>query len=542
MNGSLSHVLGLTSADARVMTGSYTYSGWNVVHVAGTGTHHAMLPSQHEAEHAALNASSAWGTALLAFHVAHVKTGDPTHLSTLTELVERCRTTHEAFATHASVFMLSSRSELTPAELLAGYPEYARFHDLAHQTGPDPELRPYWHGIAVNSALMACMQTPVLDRLAECGFARFAPPGRVLRDSDGPDARFRALRRQGTGLWTELEEMLADALGAETWEWLRHTAAADMEGVDAFGSDVWDRLQAVTFTTASSVLRELGFATPTIEEMMEASAETLKTLRTIVPEAESVFAPPGNFRTDALSLFELENLTLRTPRPARVRRWADRGSTPLSSGAHPRTHVYVCVRSLERLRLQFDLDAGPLEGLDPTTPVLAVLVPADTRTRRPVELFVIDRPQQLDEIPVAGTDLGVVVNYSLACSLRGAWAAEWLPPLRALGRTTALFDTLPRRTVPVLLESGHPLRYALIVVRAEERESFVLCLRLGDDPLLLLPCGYAAGQAMASWIHYTSGERLRSDLAVLGRDEEHLVPVVVAHLVGEEAVIGFWAA
>ncbi|WP_020133366.1 hypothetical protein [Streptomyces sp. 351MFTsu5.1] len=542
MDGHLSHVLGLTSPDAHVMTGSYAYSGWNVVHVAGTGLLRAMMPTQHEAEHAALNASSAWGTALLAFHVAHLKTGDPTYLDTLRELVERCRTTHEAYATHASVLGICSRSELTPEELLADYPEYVRFHELAQRTGPDPETLPYWHGVAVESALMACMQTPILDRLAECGFARFSPPARVLRDSDSPDARFRALRRQNTGLWTELERMLADALGSEVWEQLRHTATADIEGVGAFGTEVWNRLQAVTFTTASSALRELGFATPTIEAMMAASEETLKILRGVVPEAERIFVPPGSFHTDALSLFELENLTLRTPRPARVRRWADRGATALTSGASPRTHVYVCVRSLERLRVQFDLDAGHLADLAPLTPVVAVLVPADERTGRPVELFVVDDPGQLAEIPAAGTDLGVVVNYSLACSLRRTWATAWLPRLRTLGETTALFDTLPRRTVPLLLESGHPLRYALIAVRDGGHESFVLCVRLGDDPLLLLPCSFAAGQAMASWIHYASGERLRSDLAVLGRDEQHLVPVVVGHLVGEEAVIGFWAA
>lgn len=539
----IDHILGFTGADSQAMTGAYSPGGWEVRHITGTDPLLALLTSQHEAEHSALNASSSWGTALLTCHVAHQKTGDPAYRHAVRELVRRCRTTHEAFATHTSVFVITSNSETTSADLLARYPDYQRYHELAHGAGPDPVARPYWHCVAVSSALMACMQTPVLDLLAEHGPERFAT-ARVLREFDSPDARFGALRRTGLTAWAELKAILAEALGPAGWRRLSSTPA-DGSDPDAFDAEVWHRLQAVTFESVRGVLEALGFATPGIEDMMTQSARTLTRLRELVPEAGRIFVPPGEYRTDALSLFELENLTLRAPRRAVIRRWADVAGlqeTVTATGEHPRRHVYVCVRSLGRLRRQFDLDSGHLADRPSTTPVTAVLVPVDEGREGSVELLVLDDPDELADIPRAGTDLGVVVNYSLACSLDQAWSARWLPKLCASGRATALFDTLPRQTVPPLLASGLPLGYALISVRGEQEDAYVLCLRAADDPLLLLPCSFAAGQSLASWIHYTSGERLRSDLAVLGRDEADTVPVVVGHLVGQESVVGVWAA
>ncbi|MET7299970.1 hypothetical protein [Embleya sp. NPDC005575] len=158
----------------------------------------------------------------------------------------------------------------------------------------------------------------------------------------------------------------------------------------------------------------------------------------------------------------------------------------------------------------------------------------------PITLTVLQAPDDLRRLPAAATDLGVITNYSLACATDAAWQAAWLPQFARCGRSTTLFDRSILNGARQLLRIDDDFRYSLIRVRVSDEQAFVLCMRLGNDPLLLAPCGYTAGRSLTSWIHQMSNGRLLPDIAVLGDDRDDVVPVVVEHLVRDESVIGFW--
>ena len=100
------------------------------------------MASLHEAHHASLNSSTAWGALLQALMIAVRHARDPGRFkATLGDLVRSCRRTHEAFATHASVMDIAAAdAAIAPERLLGGYRDYRRYFDTAVQVGPDADI------------------------------------------------------------------------------------------------------------------------------------------------------------------------------------------------------------------------------------------------------------------------------------------------------------------------------------------------------------------------------------------------------------------
>ena len=115
------------------------------------------LVHYHEAQHVTLTASTAWGAALL------VTAQMPGWQPLFSQLLDRCRTTHESFATYLSCSVVAIGSGW-PDTALAAYPDYAVFvarlrRLLAPVSG---EQR---RALAVTAIARACMQTPILDQM-----------------------------------------------------------------------------------------------------------------------------------------------------------------------------------------------------------------------------------------------------------------------------------------------------------------------------------------------------------------------------------------
>ena len=102
---------------------------------------------------------------------------------------------------------------------------------------------------------------------------------------------------------------------------------------------------------------------------------------------------------------------------------------------------------------------------------------------------------------------------------------------------TLLLDLPVTQCLDALLDSKLPFAYTLVSVGSGTARRTVFACRVGDDPPLLLPCGMTAGQALVTYVHRRSGERLQPDQATLG---SHIAAVrhIVPHLVDEEQAIG----
>ncbi len=128
-------------------TGVFTHDAW----VITAGTQFDGIPmvvaSSHEAHHAALNASTAWGAVLQAVALAARSARGSRHQGLLRDLVTVSSRTHEAYATHCGVLdVIRAGGGDDAEELLAPYPGYDTHLARAIRLGPRTALTNAWRG------------------------------------------------------------------------------------------------------------------------------------------------------------------------------------------------------------------------------------------------------------------------------------------------------------------------------------------------------------------------------------------------------------
>lgn len=101
------HVLAFSGDLPGGSSGRFDQARWQVAAASTTPGDPARadlgLASLHELAHALLNDSTSWGTMLATLAMPGPASGEQARRSVLSDLVDSCRTTHESFATHASV-------------------------------------------------------------------------------------------------------------------------------------------------------------------------------------------------------------------------------------------------------------------------------------------------------------------------------------------------------------------------------------------------------------------------------------------------------
>jgi hypothetical protein len=513
--------------------GRYSPGGWTVELGRDADPQVRLMASYHEANHAALNSSTAWGAVLEACAFVQRHTQALASPAVLASLVQACRQTHEAFATHTSVIDLGGRTRTPPDVLLHHYPDYLGYLDLALAVGPDAPVWSRWRRLAADAALIACMQSTALHQLLDVGIRNFLLSSIRLRDQ--PDERLKALRRVAREVWTAFDELIGER-SPQGWAHVRaQEVGTTEEGPSSTWS--WTDFSRRCLDLATLALRSLGYPTMTVAEVQALLPELVTQMKSLVPDEPVVLDTDS--KLGAFSLFELERLQLHERRPSRLYAWS--GGTSASkvlSGTRPRRHVFVTVRRPARLAAQFLLDEQDASALTDNAPVVAV----QTRRAQPssvpdVRLDRLEKPEQLSELPIDQTDLGVLVSISLSCLLDEEWRARWLPALQRAGKLTALLDLPFSQSVDALLDAGHSFGYTLASVPVAGQTYFVLCCRLATEPPLLTPCTPATGQALVNYIHHASGRRLVPDLSALGHNHE-VITAIVEHLVQDESIIG----
>lgn len=131
---SADHLAGLLFTGEGLSSGSYTPAGYQL-RLAGLDQTTDRVVHAHETHHAALNDSTAWGTAL------HVYARLPAAFrDTFGKLLDRCRTTHESYATFGSVNMLRMLDR-DARDVLAVYPAAEGTRRAARRGRADPAWR-----------------------------------------------------------------------------------------------------------------------------------------------------------------------------------------------------------------------------------------------------------------------------------------------------------------------------------------------------------------------------------------------------------------
>jgi hypothetical protein len=514
------------------VAGRYSPGGWTVELGSDADPQVRLMASYHEANHAALNSSTAWGAVLEACAFVQRHTQAPASLRVLSSLVQACRHTHEAFATHTSVIDLGGRTRTTPDLLLHDYPDYLEYFDLAVAVGPEAPLWSRWRRLAADAALIACMQSTALQQLLDVGIRDFRLSSVRLRDQ--PDERLRAMRRVAREVWTAFDDLIGER-SPQGWTHVQAQEVGTTEEPQSTWS--WTDFTRKCLDLAALTLRSLGYPTMTVAEVQTLLPELVTQVQSLVPDEPLVLDTDS--KLGAFSLFELERVQLHERRPAQLHAWTSRTSpSEVLSGTQPRRHVFVTVRRAARLSAQFLLDERDASALTGDTPVVAVQTPRAQLSSAPtVRLDRLGQPEQLSELSIDHTDLGVLVNISLSCLVNQEWRARWLPALQRAGKLTALLDLPFSQSVDAWLESGHPFRYTLASVPVAGETHFVLCCRLAVEPPVLTPCTPATGQALVNYIYRASGRQLVPDLSALGHRHE-VITAIVEHLVQDESIIG----
>ncbi|WP_154676962.1 hypothetical protein [Parafrankia discariae] len=446
------HALAFSADLSGSSSGRFDQLRWQVtagVGPAGKAGTDLDLAGLHELAHALLNDSTSWGTVLAALAMPGPDDSEQSRRETLSDLVDSCRTTHECFATHASVQRALVSGE--NAELaLRRYPNYVVYLRQALALAPGPDIDPAVRCSAVAAALTACMQSPALFTLVEQGIRRFRLSMVPVRDH--PDTRLQILRGAAAELWSDAP-------------WLRH-------------GDVFARC----LVRVGEVLAESGTQTMSRDDHLD----MLRAVSTRYAEYSGAATPPRidtDGRVGLAAAFARETLRLRAPRRAEVV-VADRTSPPPPRPGRTGPHLLVTVRPAATLREQFVIDdLGGLPSGD--TPVTCVQSPDPLRPGG-VGLRSVPDPGSLLEI-IRRSAVPIYASVSATCLLDERWCQEWQPALSRASAASILLDLPFDECWHAWKRRRIPLRCGVTVVTVSNQPCAVLVCVLADEAPIVLP-------------------------------------------------------
>jgi hypothetical protein len=490
----------------------------------------------HEVHHGMLNDETAWGTALHVY--ARLPGADPR----FARLLDACRTVHESLATFGSVQIATARHGELDA-VLAAYPRYVPLYQTTDRLTGGAGGANRRQLIAAALAKL-CMQTPILDTVADEGLEEFRIA--AIREHDRPDARWYWFMRRGADLLTAAAQA-ADRVVATEYG----PAVLDSDGL---GSDLytstsrdhdvaWDRWEAVAYEHLGAALATTGADIMSINGHRAGTARLLELIQhrygDLGLRAEMTDEQRRHDASLAASVLQQVRHNLAGDEPHRavvmpsttaddvVRMIGDR---PVGDG-HPA--MIVDGRPAERLAALYRWSPG-----SDAPPPMAVRLMIEDESGLAVGHAPLADPADLTALTERWGDRGAfVVCAGASCLADPKFADRWLT--NAPRPIFLLVDIEPDRFVPRWAADGRtvvavPLhagdagghREALLFTMDDGR---VWWLVVADDITVNLMITYL-------WAHL--GESLRVDPAALGAHRETAL-LTVAHVLATESFISF---
>ncbi|MET7403183.1 hypothetical protein ABZS66_57860 [Dactylosporangium sp. NPDC005572] len=412
----------------------------------GAGDLADRLVHYHEAEHIALTASTAWGGAML------VAAQVPGWERLFEALLDRCRTTHESFATFASCSAVAAGFG-SPEPVLAAYPDYAGLvarldRYLAAVAGAQRRA------LAATALARACMQGDVLEHMAAAWPRPIALAD--LRRLDHPDERLEHLLRAPAGLPLAITAA-ADATVAA--EFGLAAIDADLAGgraaLDEAFDAAWARWEDTVYDGVAGVLRRAGATVLGTNGHLATAARLTALVEASVPGTRLVVDAAADAEERRMAGMVLAHARLwlaALPRPGRlVTVGADVGVDEVlrvvdaTSRIQGRPNLVLSARRAERLRAGYvfpESEAAVLAAF--AGPVVGVRSVADdgTDTQTDAVWFArLPRPADAEALARAWAGRGdLTCCVAVSCLDDAQWRAAWLPALRAVGPLIWLVD------------------------------------------------------------------------------------------------------
>jgi hypothetical protein len=515
-----------------------TYNNFDAWAVAlrgdDAGSAGGHLVTVHEALHAVLNDTTAYGMALAAYAVLSRHTEDA-YTQGLGRLVAGAREIHEAFATFGSIWLVGGGD----LGLLRGYPDYQSWYRNASDLIPHLPDHDRRKELMIEAAVRACMQSGGLAGLLERDLDANAP-GEVGR-RDRPDERFSMLHeRADTDFWRVAWAECAAALaGSPALDALQASLDDPALRAETYGeaySDSWQTCAVLIHDRVGALLAEENATTLSYDGHRHLISQLIEAVERRAPHTAGLLVPSTDEQTveeEAFEMWRRERLVVReTPRRVRLARLEE-----LTRPEHARllsaqgdgTYIFCTVRPAFRLLEQFQFapaDAAALVALG-TAPVVATR--SGNTGSGPLDMVVLSDPDQLATLTSA---TGVYANVSLRCLGDDGWRRRWSSPLLRT-RLTALFDLSPFQQLDLWQREGDAVTYAAGDIRDVDRSpADVLAFRVGAGqfPILLL-CSAVTSHVLRRYLrqHPSAGE----DPAVLA-DDTDLIGRTISHLLAEE--------
>jgi hypothetical protein len=433
------------SPTAEGSRGVYTPDGFDL-HLRGGEELADRLVHHHEAQHVLLTMSTAWGAALLL--VARM----PAWARLFDQLLDRCRMTHESFATYLSCSAVTVGFG-SPTAALALYPEYVPLVDRLDRylaAVPGDQRR----GLAVTALARVCMQTPVLDQLIAAW--PVAIKAGSIRGIDVPDERLNRLLRDPDGFPAALVTAADDAVAAEFGS--QPLAAARAGGgvvLDDRFDAAWARWEDTVFDALAARLAGVGATVIGSNDHVPVAAELVALARSVVPDLAINVNPDPDVSDRRVFAYVLRRARLwlsELRRPARmitVREDVELVEVirvvEATTRVGGRPNLVLSARLPARLLAGYDLPEGDravLAGLDDPVAVIRTIADDGTDTETDaVWLVRLGEPADVAELAAAWGGHGdLTCCVAASCLTDAQWRTDWLPVLDKVAPIVWLID------------------------------------------------------------------------------------------------------
>lgn len=544
----------LLEGDPKQSEGLYRFDHWAVRLGCDPNSPQARMATLHEMYHGLLNDSTAYGTLLHAVGLlAREQPSEVKHAQLLNDLIERCRTVHEIYATYSSVFLLG-QGRCDPA-LVEPYPDYPSYLGDALEIAnlmPNPAIGFQF----VQSAIRAAMQPDCLSLFASTPAEDWNEL--LLRlDVGVPNERFSLLRNP-VFLRSAVEE-LSRWSGAQTDPLVREVLDACPKSEVEYDNLIREELDPATdligaylYELCRGQLQRLGQSCLTYNGHQSHTAEVLAEATRGLPQESArrlAAAPEGSRLDDLLSGFAQERLVIS---PERMRgRWLRLEDIPEEKWSTllvgPKPHALVVVRSSLRLEEQYDFGASGAPPGDSSRAVVAVRRRAiELDGRATIEFVVICDAEQLQRFSERVASSAPVLA-SCAMSILGdaEWQSAWLPVLRQLAHFDVLVDLDPFEYVRAWAHKNEFVT-AFTTMNLDDgtHKRMVMALRpnADGDLIFLAPCTSVFCSAMVVELRtlMAAGAPFEETAAPFDADMGSLV-LILSHLFREEPWFDFRA-
>jgi hypothetical protein len=546
----------LLGADPALGSGRYRPSEWEVVLPRGLTEELRRLPSLHESMHAALTDSTAFGTALhLYAWLGRFAPARERYLSILDALVDSCRHIQEYFATYASLDIL--REWVSPADVLADYPEYAEYYELAQRLTVLPGFRLPYHG--VKAVCRVCMQSRILDILQAQSLVGFRIAD--LPDAERPDRRLRELRPILTeSFWRELLSRWESA-GVDRWpEVLALNCDEERHGEIANGdfANLLHQFDEFLFEElARQLLERSGIQTSVYDGHVEPTRELIREAAVLAPDAAFPLYldadSPVERREEALRTFADEQFVVRTSALPANGRWLDVSSPttvePFASlSGTDAAHYFFVIRSKGQITEQYELADEAREWLDSCQEEYVVAVRTHENGASGVVnvlLGFVGGLSQLELLASFDSESPFLLGSIPMSILRLPDFDRMLDKIPATASLTMLFDLPPLAQFHMWRQGDYVVRYAGITVAEPSPIECAFVFEHSAMPgiLFIAPCSEQMLQLLLDFAGEEGAKygRLSLDESILESNLSTFT-LTITHLADEERSFAFRGA